>query len=172
MAYRTRTYIAGDWTGDSSLIQQLYKWNDSTHWGLHFLDAHELTQARDSSLNCSIKASLRERLDRSKQFVLVVGLSTNELRSGSCAYCPSYNSTGHECARSHRPDFRSYIQYECEYAAHNIDNIVVLYNASYIIDDCCPEVLRNRGQHLCTYRINPDYSTTWLYQQIKEAITG
>lgn len=26
MAYRTRTYIAGDWTGDKDAIDQLYKW--------------------------------------------------------------------------------------------------------------------------------------------------
>lgn len=30
MAYRTRTYVAGDWTGDKNAIDQLFKWNDST----------------------------------------------------------------------------------------------------------------------------------------------
>ena len=68
--YRTKTYIAGDWTGDSDAIEQLYKWNDSKYWSLHFIDAHDLTQAKDSSLNCSIKASLKTRLDASKTFVL------------------------------------------------------------------------------------------------------
>lgn len=26
MHYRTKTYIAGDWTGDKMAIEQLYKW--------------------------------------------------------------------------------------------------------------------------------------------------
>ena len=48
--YRTKTYIAGDWTGDSNLIQQIFKWNNSERWALDFDSAHDLTQARDDSL--------------------------------------------------------------------------------------------------------------------------
>lgn len=61
--YRTKTYIAGDWTGDQDLISQLYKWNNDDRLLLNFVDAHELTQARDTSLACSIKRSLSERLN-------------------------------------------------------------------------------------------------------------
>lgn len=43
MAIRTKTYIAGDWTGDRDLIDQIYKWNDSGRWTLSFTDAHALT---------------------------------------------------------------------------------------------------------------------------------
>ena len=64
--YRTCTYIAGDWTGDSSAIEELHKWNESDHWGLSFTDVHSLTQSRDSSQNCSIKSSLRTRMNYSK----------------------------------------------------------------------------------------------------------
>ena len=28
MGYRTKTYIAGEWDGDSVAIEQLYKWNE------------------------------------------------------------------------------------------------------------------------------------------------
>ncbi len=31
MHYRTKTYIAGDWTGDKTAIVQLYKWKNSEH---------------------------------------------------------------------------------------------------------------------------------------------
>lgn len=58
MAYRTKTYIAADWDGDKNAIDQLHTWNDGKKWSLSFTDAHDLTQARDNSLNCSIKASL------------------------------------------------------------------------------------------------------------------
>ena len=73
MTYRTKTYIAGDWTGDSNAISTLYRWKNSGYFSFDFVDAHSFTQARDTSLNCSIKKSLKERLDASKTFVLVVG---------------------------------------------------------------------------------------------------
>lgn len=73
MVYRTRTYIAADWDGDRDAVNQLHKWNDSNYWGLSFSDAHNLQQSRDSSLPCSIKSSLKKRMDGSKRFVLIVG---------------------------------------------------------------------------------------------------
>ncbi|MGE9990845.1 TIR domain-containing protein [Paratractidigestivibacter faecalis] len=91
----------------------LQHWNESSRWGLSFVDARELTQARDTSLPCSIKRSLRERLDASKTFVLVVGDKTKDL---SCRYCVSYSPYG-ACHRSGLVDHRSFIEYECEYAA-------------------------------------------------------
>ena len=54
MAYRTKTYIAAEWSGDKDAVEQLHKWNDGDKWSLSFTDAHEVTQARDGSLNCSI----------------------------------------------------------------------------------------------------------------------
>ena len=97
--YRTKTYIAGDWTGDKDFIDQLYKWNKSNHWGLHFLDAHELTQARDTSKPCSIKKSLSARLNKSKTFVLIVGEKTASLTKGDCRYCDDYDAI-HSCCKS------------------------------------------------------------------------
>ena len=35
--YRTKTYIAGDWSGDKDAIEQIYKWKDSDYWGLDLL---------------------------------------------------------------------------------------------------------------------------------------
>lgn len=57
--YRTRTYIAADWTNDKNAIDILMKWNESHHWGLSFLDAHELSQCRDDKTdNCNIKKTV------------------------------------------------------------------------------------------------------------------
>ncbi|MDO4842480.1 MAG: hypothetical protein Q3982_07390, partial [Phoenicibacter congonensis] len=102
MAYRTKTYIAGDWDGDKDAIDQLYKWKESKYLSLDFVDAHDLHQARDTSLNCSIKKSLQLRLDVSKRFVLIVGEKTKNLRSGGCQLCSSYNSWTSACARGYR----------------------------------------------------------------------
>ena len=107
MVYRTRTYIAADWDGDRDAVDQLHKWNDSDYWGLSFTDAHNLQQSRDSSLPCSIKSSLKERMDHSKRFVLIVGDSTDTVTKGSCRYCGSYNAWTSSCARMHSVDYRA-----------------------------------------------------------------
>lgn len=171
MVYRTRTYIAGDWTGDSDLIEKLQQWNGSQHWSLSFSDAHEMTQARDSSLPCSIKRSLRERLDGSKTFVLIVGEATSSLTKGACKHCSNY-SAYRGCYRNYSTDFRSFIEYECDYAAKYISNIVVLYNLLSIDRKKCPEAVRYKGVHLPAFFLAQNGEYYWDYNAIKSAIGG
>lgn len=148
MVYRTRTYIAADWDGDRDAVDQLYKWNDSNNWGLSFPDAHDLQQSRDSSLPCSIKSSLKRRMDASKRFVLIVGDSTDSVTKGSCQHCGSYNSWTSSCARSHSIDYRSFIKYECDKAVEAGIDIVVLYNSSNVTRSKCPLKVRYEGNHV------------------------
>lgn len=169
MANRTRTYIAGDWTGDKDAIDQLHQWNDSNHWSLSFTDAHELTQARDESLNCSIKASLGTRLDASKTFVIIVGEGTRTVRSGSCQYCGSYNSHTYSCARGRSVDYRSYIEYECEKAVRDELRIVVLYKAAKVDNDKCPDAVKTVGTHTAMWR-RENNQLYWDYQAVKNAM--
>lgn len=169
MAYRTKTYIAADWTGDKDAVDKLHEWNDSKYWSLSFTDAHDLTQARDSSLNCSIKASLATRFDASKTFVLIVGTGTNSLRSGGCQYCESYNSHTYSCARGYSVDYRSYIEYECAKAISDELKIVVLYNAASVDKSKCPDVIKSEGTHVAMcYKKDGKYY--WDYQAVKNAI--
>ena len=172
MAYRTKTYIAGDWTGDQDLISKLYEWNDSNYWSLHFVDAHDFTQARDSSLPCSIKRSLAERLDASKTFVLVVGSQTSALKKGSCRYCASYNNWTQSCARGHLVDYRSFVQYECEKADRDGIRIVIIYNYATVQRDKCPAVIRYKGTHVKGYYWGTDGKLYWNYTEIKNARMG
>lgn len=166
MTYRTKTYIAGGWTEDWDLIEKLYEWNNSDYWALNFVDAHEFMQARDSSLCCSIKRSLSQRLEVSKTFVLIVGKYTNELRKGGCQYCSEHNSYAAKCARNYYQDYRSYIEYECECALEQGLRIVVIYNGESVRRNDCPEVLRNKGIHL-----NGRCKTgCWNYAEIRDAI--
>lgn len=167
--YRTRTYIAADWSGDYYAVEQLHKWNNSKYWSLSFTDAHDLMQARDNSLNCSIRSSLNKRLDASKTFVLIVGNNTTTVRSGSCQYCGSYNSYTHACGRGYSVDYRSYVEYECEKAVRDGLKIVVLYNAATVNKSKCPDAVKNVGTHtaMC-YCENGQYY--WDYQAIKNVI--
>ena len=170
MSIRRRTYIAGDWDGDHDLIEAIYAWNESSRWSLSFPDAHELAQARDSSLNCSIKSSLRERLARSNRFVLVVGKKTKTAHSGSCAYCADNAFGTRHCRRNHPYDPRSYIEFECEYAARHIENIVVIYNSTHVDRTLCPKPLRYKGTHIAALEYDTHKGKTWCYQSIREAI--
>lgn len=165
---RTKTYIAGDWTGDKDAIDQLYKWKENSHLSLDFFDAHEMTQSRDTSLNCSIKASLKTRLDASKIFVLIVGEGTKNLRSGGCSYCSSYHN--YICRRGHSVDNRSYVDYECEKAIEAKMKIVVLYNSTKVDREKCPDVLKYKGEHVAMAYRSTDGKVFWDYQAVKAAI--
>lgn len=168
MAYRTRTYIAADWSGDKDAVEQLHKWNDG-YWSLSFTDAHDLTQSSDSSLNCSIKGSLKTRMDASKTFVLIVGDKTDSVTAGSCRYCPSYNSWTSSCARGRSIDYRSYIKYECDKAVEAGIKIVVLYNSTTVSRSKCPEAVRYEGTHVAMV-CRKDGKLYWDYNAVKNAL--
>lgn len=186
MAYRTKTYIAGEWDGDSNAIEQLYTWNAGDKWSLHFVDAHSYKQCYDSSLPCTIKSSLLDRLNHSKTFVLVVGNNTASARKGSCSYSTCSNKrynyfiqpSGFQCTVIGKTySTESFIDYECRMAYQawlkNEMRIVVLYNAATIDKSKCPEILR----HIGTHEAMKSYNWTWErymydYQKVKNAIEG
>ena len=177
MVYRTKTYIAGDWTGDSNLIKKLDEWNKNKHLGLSFVNVHEVTQSSDDSLKCTIKRSLRRRMSISKTFVLIVGEKTKHLRSGSCSLCSNYVSLIQPpfCLRHNAIDNRSYIEFECEMALKDyqdgkIKKIVVIYNGLTHPDNSrCPSLLQNIGLHIASDCIE-DGVRKWAYMRIKDAI--
>lgn len=181
---RTKTYIAGEWDGDNDAIGQLYKWNEGDKWRLHFRDAHNNKQCYDSSMPCTIKSSLRERMNESKIFVLIVGNNTSSTRKGSCAY--------HNCANKQYINYygqytctvtgktystQSFIDYECQmaYDAYKKGEmkIVILYNAASINRSKCPDILKNIGIH----KEMKSFSYVWNtyrydYAKVRNAIEG
>lgn len=168
MLHRTRTYIAADWTGDKEIVDKLREWNDSGWYALNFSDAHDLTQSRDSSLPCTIKRSLSERLNGSKTFVLIVGANTKSLTKGACRYCSSYNWG--TCSRYYNMDNRSFIEYECEKAIKDNLKIVVIYNYANVDKSKCPDCIKYYGTHIPAYYYANDGKCYWNIARIKEAI--
>ena len=166
MVYRTKTYIAGDWTGDKDAIDKLYSWKNSDFYNLDFVDAHEFHQSNDESLNCSIKDNLRIRMNGSKKFVLIVGEKTNTVTAGSCIHCKYYSSLSGSCSKQLPTSKKSYIQYECDKAARDEMDIIVLYNYSYRAYSKCPEVLKNKGKHIAM----KTFGGKWDYNAVKEAL--
>lgn len=166
--YRTRTYIAADFDHDRDAVEQLYRWKESKHWGLDFTDAHELQKSRDTSLFCTIKESLKERMNHSKTFVLVVGDQTDNLTKGGCQYCDSYNHWTKACARGRSVDTRSYIKYECDKAVGAGINVIVLYKDTRVNVLKCPAAVCTKGIHT-TMKENINGCIYWDYQSVKDA---
>lgn len=183
--YRTKTYIAGDWDGDSDAIEQLYFWKKNNYYSFDFVDVHSFMQSSDNSLPCSIKKSLRERLNISKCFVLVVGSHTATVTKGSCQFCKNYDSSEwlriygfNQCSSKGNIDYRSFIRFECEmalkdYLSGDLKKIVILYNSTYIDKAKCPECLRNvyAVYHVPMKGRNYLGQVVWDYQSIKNAIS-
>ena len=170
MTYRTKTYIAADWDHDKDAVDQLYKWKNGHKWSLDFHDAHELTQSRDSSLPCSIKTSLKKRMDVSKVFVLIVGDHTDSVSKGSCHFCKSYNNYFGYCAKGHTVDKRSFIKFECDKAGEAEIKIVVLYNDLHVDKSKCPAAVRYRGTHVAMVYKGIDGKFYWDYNVVKKAL--
>lgn len=168
--YRTYTYIAADWDTDKDAVDQLHKWNDGQKWILSFKDAHDITQSRDTSLYCTIKSSLKSRMDVSKTFILIVGSHTATITKGGCQYCGSYNSYTKRCAKSYSVDYRSYIDFECDKAVEAGIKIVVLYNYAPVQRDKCPASVKYTGTHVAMKYFGNDGKYYWDYNAVKNAL--
>lgn len=70
MSYRNKTYVAFA-SEDIHCYRLMEAWRDNQHIDFSFFDAHDLYQARDTSLPESIKARLGDRMKNAKQFVLL-----------------------------------------------------------------------------------------------------
>lgn len=167
---RSYTYIAADFDHDENAVKHLRWMKDN---GLiNFLDAHELQQSYDSSLACSIKRSLKYRMDNSYKFVLIVGAHTDTVSKGGCQLCGSYNSYGKYCAKGYSVDYRSFIKYECDKAVEAGLQIVVLYNSKTIDRSLCPEAGRWKGIHQKMIYVGMDGKYYWDDNAIARAMKG
>ena len=167
---RNRIYIAADFDHDENAVKYLH-WMKSQGM-ISFLDAHELQQSSDSSLPCSIKKSLKYRMDNSYKFVLIVGSHTDTVTKGGCQLCNSYNSYRKYCAKEHSLDYRSYVKYECDEAVKAGIQIVVLYNRTSVDRSLCPEAVRWKGTHQRMVYWGMDGNNYWDNLAIQLAMGG
>ena len=79
LAYRNKVFVSFDGDNDISYYRLMLAWKQSDHSSFNFYNAHDVTSARDSSTELSIKNSLQVRLRETKVFVLLVGSSTKYL---------------------------------------------------------------------------------------------
>ena len=167
---RDCTYIAADFDHDKAAVDRIMELNALGY--INIKSAHDLQQSRDSSLACSIKQSLKSRMDNSKQFILIVGDQTNTVTKGGCQLCQSYNSYTSHCARGGNVDTRSFIKYECDKAVEASIKIVVLYFSLDVDHDLCPEAVRWKGIHKRMIFRGNDGQLYWDNQGIADAINA
>ncbi|MBR0456964.1 MAG: molecular chaperone Tir [Firmicutes bacterium] len=164
------TYIAADFDHDKGAVDCLY-WMRRNGY-IYFKDAHDIQQSNDDSLACSIKKSLRNRLDQSYKFILIVGDHTDTVTKGGCQLCGSYNSHTYSCGRGYTVDYRSFIKFECDKAVADNLKIVVLYNSGSVDRSLCPEAVRWKGTHQKMWYRGTDGKNYWDYNGIANAIDG
>jgi hypothetical protein len=81
MAYRNKTYVAFDGDKDMWAYRFMKGWKSLKNIDFNFYDAHDLKKLTDKAKDETyIKRVLRERLKNSKEFILLVGESTKNLR--------------------------------------------------------------------------------------------
>lgn len=114
-------YVCFDGDKDMSYYRLMTAWNENTRFNFNFKNAHDITQARDSSTEETIKRSLRLRLKASDILIVLVGESTRNLYK--------------------------YVRWEIEIAIElGIAIIVVNLNKKRIYDsDRCPPILSKKS---------------------------
>jgi len=67
--------------GDNDILHYylMKAWDKNDKFDFTFVNAHDITQARDTSTEASIKASLRKRLNASDILVVLIGEKTKNL---------------------------------------------------------------------------------------------
>lgn len=167
---RNYTYTAADFDHDKDAVDHLKLMNKN---GLiSYLDAHQIQQSYDSSKPCSIKKSLKSRMDSSYKFVLIVGAHTDAVTKGGCQLCESYNNYTRSCAKGYSVDYRSYIRFECEKAVEEGLQVVVLYKSRKIDRDLCPAPVRYKGVHQTMIYRGYDGNLYWDDSAIQQAMRG
>lgn len=119
MAYKNKVYVAFDADSDIRYYRLMTAWKQNDNTYFHFYNSHDLNNIWYASNEQTIKRRLRERLNNTKVFILLIGEKTKFL-------------------------YR-YVRWEIEQALNlGIPIIAVNLNGERWIDeDKCPPILKN-----------------------------
>ena len=119
MTYKNKTYVAFDGDNDIHYYRLMKAWKQNDNSCFNFYDAHDINTALDTSTEDTIKRRLRERMNNSKLFVLLIGTNTKNL-------------------------YR-FVRWEIDTALSlNLPIIAVNLNNNKVQDSLCPPILRDR----------------------------
>ncbi len=120
MAYKNKTYVAFDADSDIRYYRLMTAWKQSDNHDFNFNNAHDLLNIWQHSSEDTIKRNLRERMNNSKMFILLVGEKTKFLHK--------------------------YVRWETEQAIKSeLPIVVVNLNGKRSMDsDKCPAIIRDK----------------------------
>lgn len=122
MSHRNKTYVIFDGDNDMRSYNLMKAWKSNENIDFNFYDAHDIKPLTDNASNETyIKKRLRERMENTKQVIVLVGNHTKKLYK--------------------------YVRWEIELAIElDLPIIVVNLNKSKSIDNnLCPPILRNKN---------------------------
>ncbi|GAB2973088.1 TIR domain-containing protein [Mucilaginibacter puniceus] len=113
------SYACFDGDNDINYYRLMQAWHANDRFDFTFVNAHDITQSRDSSTEETIKRSLRLRMNASDVFIVLIGESTKNLYK--------------------------FVRWEIEVALEkNMPIIAVNLNGRrYMDDNLCPPILRD-----------------------------
>ncbi len=79
MSYRNKTYVCFDGDTEIHYYRLMCAWKQNDGLSFNFYNAHDLNKALDTSSETTIKRKLKERLNNSKVFVVLIGEKTRYL---------------------------------------------------------------------------------------------
>ncbi len=79
MSYRNKTYIAFDADNDIKYYRLMQAWKENDRIDFDFHNAHELNNLTTKAPDNEIYRKLRERMNNTKQLIVLVGESTKNL---------------------------------------------------------------------------------------------
>ena len=120
MAYRNKTYVCFDADDDMKYYNLMKAWKENENIAFNFYNAHDLNNLRNWSSEETIKRKLKERLQNTKMFIVLVGAHTRYLYK--------------------------FVRWEIDYAIEkDIPIIVVNLNGQKEYDNnLCPPILRDK----------------------------
>jgi len=79
LPYRNKVFVSFDGDNDIHYYRLMKAWKQNDRTPFNFIDAHDINNALDNSLETTIKQRLVERLSNSKIFVSLIGEHTRYL---------------------------------------------------------------------------------------------
>jgi hypothetical protein len=79
MSYKNKTYVIFDADTDIRMYRLMTAWKANSNIDFNFHDAHDLNNLRSYASEEQIKRKLKERLNNTKQVIVLVGQNTKNL---------------------------------------------------------------------------------------------
>ena len=148
MNTQIKIHIAADWEQDLSVVNQIEKWNQ-TQGGKYLISRDlDLLDDMEGEWFCFIKTNLKQAIQESDIFLLIVGEDTISVKEGSCSLCENYRAFSGNCAHGRITDKKGFLEFQCAVAKELNKKIVVLYTMDFVDKSKCLQVIREIGQHM------------------------